>query len=178
MPLVPCPACTHGVSDQAPFCPQCGHPLQPARAEPPAPPAAAISEPETAPEPADPLRCICGTWNRDGDVRCVSCRRALGQTTTRRRPVQYVQTPPLAPPVRTPMERERELRDEESANTLATISVVCALIAFFVWPIVFVPVALACGIPAYLRGSRRGLTGVILAILAMVAALLVALVYQ
>jgi hypothetical protein len=93
MPLVPCPACNHSVSDQAPFCPQCGHPLRPAsteqRPESSAPPAAAVipaAEPEPTPTAAsastpepDSLRCVCGTWNRVGDARCASCRRPLGE---------------------------------------------------------------------------------------------------
>jgi len=31
MALIPCPACAHQVSDQAPTCPGCGHPLAPTR---------------------------------------------------------------------------------------------------------------------------------------------------
>lgn len=175
MPLIPCPACEHRVSDQAVSCPQCGHPLRPTTAEPPAPPAA-VPAPESAPEaaaeaaaatePADPLRCICGTWNRVGDVRCLSCRRPLGQTVTGRRPVTYVNTAPLVATSRDP-ERERRERADEAAETLGTISVICAFVGFLLWPLIFGLLALAFGIPAYLRGSQRGLTGIIAALVMM-----------
>ena len=33
MKLIPCPACEHSVSPEAPFCPGCGHPLPAAHAE-------------------------------------------------------------------------------------------------------------------------------------------------
>lgn len=86
---------------------------------------------------------------------------------TGRWPIQYVNTGPLtASPVRDP-QRDRQAREDEAAETLGTISVVCAITAFRVWPLFFGLVALAFGIPAYLRGSRRGLTGIIAAFSAM-----------
>ncbi len=189
MPLVPCPVCNHSVSDQAPFCPQCGHPLRPASTEPhPEPSASPAAVPAAAPEPApvpetapapepDPLRCVCGTWNRVGDARCASCRRPLGQHVTGRRPIQYVNTVPLtSSPVRDPR-GERQAREDEAAETLGTIAVVCGITAFLVWPLFFGLIALAFGIPSYLRGSRRGRTGVIIAISAMSFWLLVGLLF-
>lgn len=44
---------------------------------------------------------------------------------------------------------------------------ICALVALLVWPLVFGIIALACGIPAYLRGAERGRDGVIVAIIAI-----------
>ncbi|HST58583.1 MAG TPA: hypothetical protein VLK84_07845 [Longimicrobium sp.] len=96
---------------------------------------------------------------------------------TGRRPIQYVSTGPLtASPVRDP-QRERQERQDEAAETLGTISVVCAIIAFLVWPLLFGLIALAFGIPSYLRGSRRGLTGIIVAFSAMSFWLLVGLLF-
>jgi hypothetical protein len=83
-----------------------------------------------------------------------------------RRPVQYIHTAPLAPPPLRLPEGERQAADS-AAETLATISLVCAVVALFVWALVFGLIALACGIPAYLRGAKRGLAGVIIAIAAI-----------
>jgi hypothetical protein len=72
---------------------------------------------------------------------------------------------------------ERQEREDEAAETLGTIALVCAIIAFLVWPLFFGLVALAFGIPAYLRGSRRGLTGIVVAFSAMGFWLLVGLLF-
>jgi hypothetical protein len=146
--------------------------------EPSASPATAVvpaPEPAPAPEPPDPLRCVCGTWNRIGAVRCVSCSRPLGQDVAGRRPIQYVHPGPSTwSPARDP-HGERQEREDEAAETLGTVSLVCGIIAIFIWPLPFGLIALACGIPAYLRGSQRARTGIIVAIAAMGLSLLLLL---
>lgn len=105
-----------------------------------------------------------------GDVRCLSCQRPLGQSVTGRRPVHHVAAPRTATP-RDP-ERERREWDAEAAETLAIIALICALVGIFVWPLFFGLIALACGIPAYLRGSRRALVAIIVALVEMGLSLL------
>ena len=81
--------------------------------------------------------------------------------------MQYVHTGPLTHPIIREPAREREEREDAAAETLGYISLVCAVVAIFVWALIFGFIALACGIPSYLRGSQRGLYGIIIALLAI-----------
>lgn len=178
MPLVPCPACGHSVSDQAPFCPQCGHPLREAPAQPSVSPSTVVvpdPEPAPAPEPPDPLRCVCGTWNRTGAVRCASCSRPLGRTEAGPRPIQYVHPGLVVGSPARDTQPGRKKQEDEAAATLGTVALACAVIALLVWPLFFGLIALACGIPAHLRGSRHALTSIVVAIVAMGLSLVVLL---
>lgn len=152
MPFIACPSCGSAVADRATSCLQCGQ-----RVERPQPPPA----PVLAAEPEEQAyRCICGTWNRVGDTNCASCRRPLGQTEVRRRPVQAVHTGPVYHPIqRFDPVRERMDREEHAANVLGWVSVACGILSLFIFPVPFGLVAIACGIPAYLRGAKHGLVG-------------------
>jgi hypothetical protein len=150
MPLVACPHCGSAVSDRATSCLHCGQRIE-------APPPAVV--PQADPED-QAYRCICGTWNRVGHAQCASCRRPLGQTEVRRRPVQPVHTGPLYHPIVRPDPlRERMYQEENAANTLGWVSVVCGVLSIFIFPVPLGLVAIACGIPAYLRGAKQGLWG-------------------
>jgi hypothetical protein len=149
MQMVVCPHCGLFVSDQAASCPHCGK-------------AIAAQQPAPAAETGDEAyRCICGTWNRAGDAQCASCRRPLGQAEARRRrPVQPVHGGPIYHPiVRPDNAHERTTREEGAASTLGWVAVVCGVLSIFIFPFPLGAVAIACGIPAYLRGARHGLVG-------------------
>jgi hypothetical protein len=175
MSTLACSHCGAPAPADAVFCMRCGGRIAaPAAAVAPASvPAAAeapASVPAAAPEPdAEPsaYRCICGTWNREGDAQCASCRRPLGQGAVRRpRPVQHVHTGPVHHPILRPDPvRERMDRDEEAGNTLGWVSVVCGVLSLLVFPVPLGVVAIACGIPAYLRGAKQGLVGMFIGLL-------------
>jgi zinc-ribbon domain len=180
MALIPCPECGHQVSDRASACPGCGHPVTPVPADLPSTGSAPAPAVEPAAEEAPANRCVCGTWNRGDATRCVSCSRALGQNQAARRPrpVQYVHTGPVYHPITRPDPvRERMDREEESARVLGTVSVVCGGISFFFFPFILGFTAIACGIPAYIKGAKSGLAGIILGILGIILAIWVAATY-
>lgn len=179
MALIPCPECGHQVSDKAAACPNCGHPVTPASADPPSTGPAPAPSPQPAAAEAAANRCVCGTWNRGDAIRCVSCSRALGQNVPRRpRPVQHVHTGPVYHPIARPdPAHERIEREEESARVLGIISVICGLISFLFFPFVLGFAAVACGIPAYLKGARSGIVGIVMGILGIVLSIWVASVF-
>ena len=170
-----CSRCGRQAPGDAAFCPYCGSALAGAApAEPVSAPVPALA-PQAAADEAAAYRCICGTWNREGEVQCASCRRPLGQMAVGRRPrpVQYVHTGPVHHPIARPDPvRERMEREDASADTLATLSVVCGVVSLLVFPYVLGLVAIACGIPAYLRGARHGLAGIIVGLLGILLAIL------
>ncbi|HEX6040391.1 zinc ribbon domain-containing protein [Longimicrobium sp.] len=156
MPSLACPSCGTTLPEDASFCMRCG-----TRIEAPTAPI----EPASAAE-NQAYRCICGTWNRTGDAQCASCRRPLGQTPARNRPVQYVHTGPVHHPIIRPDPvRERMERDEEAGNTLGWVAVVCGVLSLLIFPVPMGVIAIACGIPAYLRGAKHGLIGMFIGLL-------------
>jgi hypothetical protein len=90
--------------------------------------------------------------------------------------VQNVHTGPVHHPIIRPDPvRERMYRDEEAGNTLGWVSVVCGVLSLLIFPVPLGVVAIACGIPAYLRGARHGLVGMFIGLLGI---LLILWVYR